>query len=616
MIDYLKLPFACISRAGRLLIAAVAGIVPGIAAGQASPGLPFRLLPLDDLSAFHSEGSNWKIAGNVYADRHQEQALTITPGTGILANLSDPQNRSHLFSNFEHGDIEIEMEVLMVKGSNSGIYLQGRYELQLLDSWGKKEVKYGDMGGIYQRTDPVTQQGFEGRAPLLNACKAPGLWQKLYIHFRAPGFDAKGNKTADARFVRVTLNGTTIQRDVPVSGPTRSAAFTDERPLGPLMIQGNHGRLALRNIRYKLYDRQKVHLQNLDCTEYPTPGDSLKNFAGGKPAGTYRTDTLSWRISAPRETFLQVFRGELVFPEPGTYRFEMQTGGGGMLVIGRDTVILHDGANGFDRVASGLYQAAAGTMPVTLFYNKPLQWREGLALYAEGPGMERHPLHAEGSVFKEPPVQPMVISAAQGKARIQRSFIDTGQEKKTHCLSVGTPQGIHFSVDLQTGGLVQIWDGGFLNVTNMWHRRGNLQTGSPLGPVIALSGSNELLDKDGAGLPVQLQEYTVDSRGLPAFTYTAGKLVMTDRLAPSDQVRAVNRKLSIRGKQPFSYKLAAGKAIELLPDGSYSVDDKAYYLILNSKGLKPSVRKAGDRQELILAAPASGILEIDYSLLW
>ena len=92
------------------------------------------------------------------------------------------------------------------------------------------------------------QEGFEGTAPRVNACRAPGVWQHLRIEFAAPRFDTNGRKTAPARFVKVTLNDVVVQENVAVSGPTRSAAFTDEQPLGPLMIQGDHGPVAVRNI--------------------------------------------------------------------------------------------------------------------------------------------------------------------------------------------------------------------------------------------------------------------------------------------------------------------------------------------------------------------------------
>src|SRR5690606_35854913 len=128
-------------------------------------------------------------------------------GNGILANLltkNDPGK--DLFSKAEYGDMDLKMEYMMASGSNSGVYIQGRYEIQLLDSWGVVNPGPGDNGGIYERWDenkPEGQRGYEGYAPRQNASRAPGQWQQLLVSFRAPRFDANGNKTANARILRV-----------------------------------------------------------------------------------------------------------------------------------------------------------------------------------------------------------------------------------------------------------------------------------------------------------------------------------------------------------------------------------------------------------------------------
>ena len=103
----------------------------------------------------------------------------------------------------------------------------------------------------------LEKKWYEGKAPSHNFSKAPGVWQQFKIIFQAPRFNGQGEKTANARFVKVIHNGEVIHENVEVTGPTRSAAFQDEKPLGPLMIQGDHGSVAVRNFRYKKYPAEE-----------------------------------------------------------------------------------------------------------------------------------------------------------------------------------------------------------------------------------------------------------------------------------------------------------------------------------------------------------------------
>jgi len=115
----------------------------------------------------------------------------------------------------------------------------GRYEIQVFDSYGKKEIGPGDLGSIYSVA--VAKE---------NAAKAPGEWQTLDVVFKAPRFEGD-KKTANAMFVLVKLNGKTIHENVDVPNSTGGALAGGEKPKGPLMFQGDHGIVAFRNIRVK-----------------------------------------------------------------------------------------------------------------------------------------------------------------------------------------------------------------------------------------------------------------------------------------------------------------------------------------------------------------------------
>ena len=195
----------------------------------------------------------WMNAADSKLDPGSDRRLAATPGKGVIVNGKDGRTRN-LFSVAEHADVEARIEFMVPKGSNSGVYFMGRYEIQVLDSYGRKKAKYSDCGGIYQRWDPKRgkgKEGYDGHAPRVNASKAPGQWQSFDVVFRSPRFDENGKKTANAVFVKVVHNGAVIHENVELTGPTRAGAWRDEKPKGPLMLQGDHGPVAYRNIRIR-----------------------------------------------------------------------------------------------------------------------------------------------------------------------------------------------------------------------------------------------------------------------------------------------------------------------------------------------------------------------------
>jgi hypothetical protein len=125
-----------------------------------------------------------------------------------------------------------------VKGQargNSGVYLQGRYEIQVLDSYGLEPTK-GDCGAIYNQ-----------KAPDVNACLPPDQWQSYDITFKAAKFDADGKKIAKAR-VTVIQNGKKVQDDVEIDKPTGSELLKESADPGPLLLQFHHNSVRFRNV--------------------------------------------------------------------------------------------------------------------------------------------------------------------------------------------------------------------------------------------------------------------------------------------------------------------------------------------------------------------------------
>lgn len=184
-------------------------------------------------------GHQWEV-GMAAMDEKNPSQLAFTVIKGKDAELVNKKSGSvDLYTEEKYGDILLEVEFMVPKGSNSGIYLMGEYEVQVLDSFGKADDKLtgGDLGAIYSAA-----------VPKFNAARKPGEWQKFVIDFTAPRF-ADTKKVTPARFNRVELNGKVIHENVEMKGPTPGGLTGKEHAVGPVMFQGDHGPVAFRNIK-------------------------------------------------------------------------------------------------------------------------------------------------------------------------------------------------------------------------------------------------------------------------------------------------------------------------------------------------------------------------------
>jgi hypothetical protein len=210
-----------------------------------------ELIGSDGFSAW-KPAKGWVEVGDVTLDPANEKRLAPKAGKGVLWN--GPNGRApNLVTNDSLGDVELHVEFIVPKKSNSGVKFNGLYEVQILDSFGVEKPKGSDCGGIYPRAELTPRYHYldAGTPPRVNAAKPAGEWQALDMTFLAPRFDASGKKIADARFVKVVLNGTVIHENVNQATPTGHAWTQKEVATGPVLLQGDHGPVAFRNIRMR-----------------------------------------------------------------------------------------------------------------------------------------------------------------------------------------------------------------------------------------------------------------------------------------------------------------------------------------------------------------------------
>jgi hypothetical protein len=465
------------------------------------------------------------------------------------------------------------------------------------------------VGGLYQ----TIKKGMSGKAPMKNAALAPGLWQHMEISFQAPRFDEKGNKTAAAKFIYVKLNGITLHENINVDAPTISASFTDEKPYGPLMIQGDHGTFAIKNMKYAAQDDLKVKLDNITYQYFEKSATSLEQAKFTKPTSQGNTNAIDSRLATARDKFMLVFEGNMNIPANDSYTFSTLFSGTGSLEIDGKKVLeakdLYVGGN----PVYGTTDLKAGVHAFKLWVSKDIDWaRPGLSLYIEKANSKSVALHAPASMPDRAPAPLIAVKAETGPEMI-RSFMNHNNKKLTHVVSVGDPAQVHYAYDLMQGGILQAWKGDFLNTTDMWHERGEPQTATPLGAPIVLAGNCPIYEKTIAKDSIadyQYKGYTLTA-GLPTFSYTYKTLSIKDKIQPEGKGLKRSITVSGEGKEKTMIRIAQGSSITPLGKGLYSIGNQAYFVQI-APGLYPKIEGYLGQQVLLLPAGEA----IQYQLIW
>ena len=587
-------------------------------------------MALTDMSAWKQDsGANWQIVGDVSADMNKRDAMTATKGTGVLLNLPDKNNRANLVSTAEYGDVDASFDFMMAAHSNSGFYLMGRYEVQLLDSWGVKTPNSGDCGGIYKRRrfEGEKEILWEGHAPKQNACLAPGLWQHFDISFQAPRFDASGKKTANAKMLKVVLNGVTLHENLELTGPTGGPISKNEAATGPFMIQGDHGSVAFRNFKVTDFNGKKPELSAANFKVYYGNFKNLNDFSGKTPDSTGTIDKLTWEVSNQPNDFAQVFNATLKVPQAGRYVFILQgAGNNSMTVNGKE--IMPDAFKQTTVKRNVPMTLEAGDVPIQItVYKTDAGLQPILALSLTGPGFRPVAFHAFSSLPPSTPRDPILLEAKE--PTVFRSFMDMtidGKNRRiTHNVNVGSADKLHYSYDLDNGTITQIWKGGFLNTSPMWDDRGD-GSSQPLGAKLILGNAPSVVNdvskailKDSftADAKFRTLGYELDNDGLPIFKYQiyGSEIVDVTRNASrgdKEEGKTLTRTISTKEAAPhLSVRLAIAKTITAISADTYLIDDKSYYLKLLNGG-KGTIEKVGDK--MVLLAPLQDFVQ--YSIMW
>ncbi len=194
--------------------------------------------PSDAIVLFDGKNlDNWTgIDGTPAKWTLKEGAVTVLPGGGDIKTKKE-------FGDFQlhvewHSPTQVDPTKTGQGRGNSGIFLQGLYEVQVLDNYNNKTYSNGQAGSLYKQ-----------HIPLVNACKKPGEWQVYEIFFTAARFNSEGRVIIPA-YVTVIHNGVLVQSHIAIWGPIEYEGLPVYKPTekGPIKLQDHGNLVGFRNI--------------------------------------------------------------------------------------------------------------------------------------------------------------------------------------------------------------------------------------------------------------------------------------------------------------------------------------------------------------------------------
>jgi hypothetical protein len=563
-------------------------------------GFPFRLLALllcpfiiwaqpatqfvlNDLSAFHPQDAhNWSVVKDISMHPFKSGKVKTVSGTGVLTGK--PGNNLQTKQIFEN--LHLAFDFVVSVEALGTVTLPGNVKIRLADNPIKKAPDHFSTG-------------FTGEIPMQDVAMAAGLWQQLEVNYDAviPG------KPGYSRMNYLKINGMIVQQNKYY--PTVSAQ-------APLKLEIQQGVIGFRNINaIPLLTKQPIQLADLSFKRYSDGWDKDQLVKLEEQAAA---PVLTQEYGQGAKEFHLVFDGNLKVDEAGEYHFSyIYTGSNGQLDINGQTIIKHKESSS-QEIHRGSIHLTEGTHPFTLRFSK-IPWRSAaLGLIVEKTGIKPYALHALSSL-PEPDPKPHITVTPVIHPEMIRSFVSFQDEKqkRTHCFSVGTPEGWHYTMDLNKAALLQVWRGNFANTTEMWYDRGEPQLLSPEGLTRPLSGkssfvlSSEVTNSwpDSSGF--DFKGYTLDKDRLPEIRFQKEQTVVFDKITPSQN--GISRTVRVEGS-PILLNLACADRIVQIEKNLFRIGDE--YYIKTAPKTKTTVKLIGEKQYLIQDISQRSA----YSIIW
>ena len=508
--------------------------------------------------------------------------------------------------NIDHEDLTLRLSFRADAGAKGSLMLQGKYPLAL------PSLRVADDTPQY----PVSVR--------------PGQWHDLEVQYKAP---ADGTP---ALLSAVYLDGNAVYYQYALPA-------TDAAP-GPLRVETTAGAVELADVSYAPVAGRRsgvdadgtvmlnVPLLRYDYYHLPAEARTFGGWDAGAPVKSGYINRVDLNAIRDRgQDYAVRFTGQLYVPTADTYVFETWGPGATEFLVDGQTVAAHAGApNDWQELDSLALTAGEHTVEIRIVQhhgwnvNRLGYRRSGTA----APLRYLNAMEERVAIATPAPPEPRRL-ATDDRPYLLRSFLYfpapklyEPATKRTHVISVGEGDGPHYTLDLRTGALLQLWRGEFADVHAMWDGRGEPQVMRPLGTALYFDGSPLVAPSATRPWPAapadadddfRHRAYELDGAGRPTFRYAAGGGALTDHLVPDAD--GLLRQLTNTGDTELNVQLAAARRLTETAPGEFELRGPGVSLRVTDFAMEGlTLQRSGGAERLVATLPPGG--HVQYRLAW
>ncbi|MEO0733082.1 MAG: PA14 domain-containing protein [Bacteroidota bacterium] len=512
----------------------------------------------------------------------------------------------------DHEDLSLQLAFRASAGTEATLLLQGRYPVRL------PAATVADL------------------PPRLPTNSSPDIWQDLELVFKAP----TGNTPAILASAYLNGNLLYFQQELPAT----------DQPAGPLQLSVQAGDLEVADLRYtptagstSMIDAEgkvklSVPLLRYEFYALAQGTKDVRNWAQLVPKKTGYVNRFDLNYIREAPPYAIRFFGQVDIPKDGQYRWWYFSPAVTRVYVDGN-LLLDSATESGKRTDTDSLQLSAGLHDLRVEYIQTGGWnRFDLAYVYEGQE-SRYLNSMRGTNITTPGAATPLAIETDEDPYLLRSFLNfppgkmyEESPKRTHVVSVGEAEGPHYSVDLQTGALLQVWRGDFADVHDMWMGRGEPQVMRPLGPARIFDGSPQWATSISDPWPepptIQNREenggyaadeddflhrsHQLDADGRPTFHYEFSDRAVTDKIVPAG--KGLLRELTNAGASAYT-QLAAGTEITELAPGEFALRGPGAKLTIESyDGSGLTIQRGNGMARLLAEVPNNG--HVRYRIDW